>query len=87
MTAILIDSKRLLVANVGDSRAIISKAGLAQQLSVDHEPSTERGNIENRGGFVSNMPGNIGTIILVLVILHHGRMLSKWLLGELMQTY
>lgn len=26
-------------------------------MSTDHEPNTERGSIENRGGFVSNMPG------------------------------
>lgn len=59
MTAILIDKRRLLVANVGDSRAVLSKDGVAVQLSIDHEPGnpTEKGNIENRGGFVSNMPG------------------------------
>ncbi|KAG0624415.1 hypothetical protein M758_3G245800 [Ceratodon purpureus] len=61
VTAILIDSTKLFVANVGDSRAIISKGGVAQQLSVDHEPGApaEKGNIENRGGFVSNMPGDV----------------------------
>ena len=61
VTAILIDSKRLLVANVGDSRAVLSRGGVALQLSVDHEPSapTERGNIEASGGFVSNMPGSL----------------------------
>jgi hypothetical protein len=61
VTAILIDGKNLLVANVGDSRAVISKGGVAEQLSIDHEPGhpTERDKIENRGGFVSNMPGSI----------------------------
>lgn len=59
VTAILIDKKHLLVANVGDSRAVLSKDGVALQLSIDHEPGdpTEKGEIENRGGFVSNMPG------------------------------
>lgn len=57
VTAILIDCKKLVVANVGDSRAVICNNGTAKQLSVDHEPSVERGSIEERGGFVSNFPG------------------------------
>ncbi|GLJ10643.1 hypothetical protein SUGI_0132320 [Cryptomeria japonica] len=61
VTAILIDGKKLVVANVGDSRAVLCQNGRAIQLSVDHEPgtSTERGSIEHRGGFVSNMPGDV----------------------------
>ncbi len=61
VTAILIDGKDLLVANVGDSRAVLSKDGVAEQLSIDHEPGqpTERDKIENRGGFVSNIPGSV----------------------------
>lgn len=57
VTAILIDCQKLIVANVGDSRAVICKNGTAKQLSVDHEPSMERNEIENRGGFVSTFPG------------------------------
>ncbi|XP_022763684.1 probable protein phosphatase 2C 9 isoform X1 [Durio zibethinus] len=57
VTAILIDGRKLWVANIGDSRAVLSKKGQAIQMSIDHEPNTERGSIENRGGFVSNMPG------------------------------
>lgn len=57
VTAILINCHKLVVANVGDSRAVISKGGIAKQLSVDHEPSVERQRIEDRGGFVSNFPG------------------------------
>lgn len=64
VTAILIDCRKLVVANVGDSRAIICKKGVAKQLSVDHEPSTEREQIENRGGFVSNFPGNMSSAVL-----------------------
>lgn len=59
VTAILINGQKLVVANVGDSRAIISKNGVAKQLSVDHEPSKERNMIESRGGFVSNLPGDV----------------------------
>lgn len=47
-----------MVANVGDSRAVICKNGQAKQLSIDHEPTREKKSIESRGGFVSNIPGN-----------------------------
>ncbi|WCJ44455.1 Protein phosphatase 2C family protein [Euphorbia peplus] len=59
VTAILINGQRLWVANVGDSRAVLSKEGQAIQMSTDHEPNTERGSIEHKGGFVSNMPGDV----------------------------
>lgn len=57
VTAILINGSKLWVANVGDSRAVLLKGGEAIQMSIDHDPNAERGAIENRGGFVSNMPG------------------------------
>jgi len=47
----------LWIANVGDSRAVLSRKGQAEQMTIDHEPNMERGSIENRGGFVSNLPG------------------------------
>ncbi|KAG6404891.1 hypothetical protein SASPL_132468 [Salvia splendens] len=59
VTAILINGQKLVVANVGDSRAVISNKGVAKQLSVDHEPSRERKFIESKGGFVSNLPGDV----------------------------
>ncbi|XP_057792564.1 probable protein phosphatase 2C 58 isoform X1 [Salvia miltiorrhiza] len=59
VTAILINGQKLIVANVGDSRAVISKKGVANQLSVDHEPSREKKLIESKGGFVSNLPGDV----------------------------
>lgn len=59
VTAILIDGNRLLVANVGDSRAVLCRQGTAVQLSIDHEPSIERKAIETKGGFVSRIPGDV----------------------------
>ncbi|XP_057470297.1 probable protein phosphatase 2C 9 isoform X2 [Actinidia eriantha] len=59
VTAILLNGRRLWVANVGDSRAVLSRGGQPIQMTTDHEPNTERGIIENKGGFVSNMPGDV----------------------------
>jgi protein phosphatase 1L len=59
VTAILVNGRKLWVANVGDSRAVLLKGGEPIQMSVDHDPNVERSVIENRGGFVSNMPGDV----------------------------
>ncbi|KAL6535805.1 hypothetical protein OROHE_012649 [Orobanche hederae] len=59
VTAILINGQTLVVANIGDSRAVVCKKGVAKQLSVDHEPSKEKKLIESKGGFVSNIPGDV----------------------------
>lgn len=61
VTAILINGDKLWIANVGDSRAVLSKKGKAIQMSIDHEPNFERSSIEKKGGFVSNMPGQFST--------------------------
>ncbi|XP_030448857.1 probable protein phosphatase 2C 59 [Syzygium oleosum] len=52
-TAILVGD-RLLVANVGDSRAVICRGGKAIAVSRDHKPdqTDERQRIEEAGGFV-----------------------------------
>ncbi|KAG9154608.1 hypothetical protein Leryth_025623 [Lithospermum erythrorhizon] len=59
VTAILINCHKLVVANVGDSRAVICKNGVAKQLSIDHEPNMERETIENKGGFITKFPGDV----------------------------
>ena len=57
VTAIVIDGKDLWVANVGDSRAVVCERGSGNQLTVDHEPDSERRRIEKQGGFVTNLAG------------------------------
>ncbi|CAL5213762.1 unnamed protein product [Lathyrus oleraceus] len=62
VAAILINGVKLIVINVGDSRAISCKNGIAKQLTVDHEPEKERDLVERRGGFVSKRPGNVARV-------------------------
>lgn len=62
VTAILLNNQKLWVANVGDSRAVLSKKGKAIQMTTDHEPSKERDSIENLGGFVTKMPGDVARV-------------------------
>ncbi|KAJ3676874.1 hypothetical protein LUZ60_002598 [Juncus effusus] len=52
-TAVLVGN-RLVVANVGDSRAVICRGGEAIAVSRDHKPdqTDERQRIEEAGGFV-----------------------------------
>ena len=55
----LIHGNSVMVANVGDSRAVGSIAGRAVALSVDHKPNlpAERARIQNAGGTVTSMMG------------------------------
>ncbi|XP_073011012.1 probable protein phosphatase 2C 41 [Typha latifolia] len=59
VTAILMNGMKLWIANVGDSRAVLLKGGEVLQMTTDHEPNAERASIERRGGFVSNIPGDV----------------------------
>ncbi|KAK5834108.1 hypothetical protein PVK06_017981 [Gossypium arboreum] len=74
----------LTIANVGDSRAVISKNGVAKQLSVDHGPASERESIENRGGFVSNFPRDVARVDgqLAVARVFGGKSLKKHLTSE-----
>jgi len=46
----------LYVANAGDSRCVLSRNGIAAEMSKDHKPTDpeERARIVNAGGFVTN---------------------------------
>lgn len=50
----LIRNGNLVVSNVGDCRAVMSRGGAAEALTSDHRPSREdeRERIENLGGYV-----------------------------------
>ncbi|CAL0309668.1 unnamed protein product [Lupinus luteus] len=55
----LIKNGNLIVSNVGDCRAIISRGGVAEALTSDHRPSREdeRQRIETQGGYVDIFHG------------------------------
>ena len=69
VTAILISGNQLLVANVGDSRAVLSRNGVAIQLSIDHEPINEIEAIETKGGFVTRFPGEFFLSLFILYVI------------------
>jgi len=50
---------RIFCANAGDSRAVLSRAGRAVELSEDHKPENpeETARIVKAGGYVQQMPG------------------------------
>lgn len=60
----MIFGRSLLVANAGDCRAVVSRRGLAIEMSKDHRPCcvTERTRIESVGGFVDDgyLNGQLG---------------------------
>ncbi|XP_024960585.1 probable protein phosphatase 2C 44 isoform X2 [Cynara cardunculus var. scolymus] len=50
---------KFILENSGDSRAVLCERGESNQLTVDHEPRTERRRIEKQGGFVTTLPGDV----------------------------
>ncbi|KAL6542682.1 hypothetical protein OROHE_010202 [Orobanche hederae] len=56
VVAILINKEKLIVANVGDSRAVLCRKGKIKQITVDHEPLREKKLVESKGGFLSKKP-------------------------------
>ena len=55
----IIKGDTLCVANVGDSRAVLERAGRAERLTIDHKPSEpdEKARIESLGGTVVSLRG------------------------------
>ncbi|KAK9697929.1 hypothetical protein RND81_08G070400 [Saponaria officinalis] len=52
----MIFGRSLLVANAGDSRAVLSRRGVALEMSKDHRPfcRNERARVESLGGYVED---------------------------------
>jgi len=63
--AVMLSGKELYVANVGDSRAVLCKAGKAVPLTTDHTPSlqSERDRIKIAGGTIED--GRVGGLLTV----------------------
>jgi len=61
----LIQGIKLTVANAGDTRAVLSRAGKAIRLSFDHKPKvpSEKERIERLGGFVAM--GRVNAVLAV----------------------
>ncbi|XP_028785784.1 probable protein phosphatase 2C 39 [Neltuma alba] len=68
VVGILVNGVKLLVANVGDSRAILCRNGVAKQITEDHEPLREKDLVESKGGFVSKAPGRVPRVDGVLAM-------------------
>ncbi|KAJ6741891.1 PROTEIN PHOSPHATASE 2C 27-RELATED [Salix viminalis] len=60
----MIFGRSLLVANAGDCRAVLSRGGVAKEMSEDHRPCCikERTRIESLGGFIDDgyLNGQLG---------------------------
>ncbi|MCO5576341.1 hypothetical protein L7F22_030150 [Adiantum nelumboides] len=59
VTAIVIDGSSVYIANVGDSRAVLCRAGVATQVTNDHDPVSEKASIQRKGGLVTTLPGDV----------------------------
>ena len=53
---VLFTDTEIYCANAGDSRCVLSKNGVAIEMSIDHKPdnTSERFRIEKAGGFVED---------------------------------
>ncbi|KAI4302430.1 hypothetical protein MLD38_038175 [Melastoma candidum] len=81
----LISKGSLVVSNAGDCRAVISRGGVAEALTLDHRPSvnSERERIEDNGGYVDCCNG-IWRIQGSLAVSRSigDRHLKRWVIAE-----
>ncbi|KAD7480246.1 hypothetical protein R6Q59_009017 [Mikania micrantha] len=81
----LIRKGNLIVSNAGDCRAVMSRGGVAEALTVDHKPSREdeKDRIESMGGYVDGRNG-VWRIQGSLAVSRGigDKHLSKWVIAE-----
>jgi protein phosphatase 1G len=84
----LLFSDRIIVANVGDSRAVLCREGKAVDLSIDHKPedTEERQRIERAGGIVNEEGRVNGGLNLSRALGDHYKQTEGLLLEEQMIT-
>ncbi|XP_051121378.1 probable protein phosphatase 2C 30 [Andrographis paniculata] len=82
----LIHKGDLLVSNAGDCRAVMSRGGAAEALTVDHRPSRvdERQRIEALGGYVDSCSGGVWRVHGSLAVSRAlgDSHLKKWVIAE-----
>ncbi|KAK9934595.1 hypothetical protein M0R45_021732 [Rubus argutus] len=81
----LVDGREVIVSNVGDCRAVLSRGGVAEALTIDHtaEQKDERQRIEDKGGYVEYHRGawRVHGVLSVSRSIGDAH-LKHWVLGE-----
>ena len=80
VSVLLIRAKRYWIANVGDSRVVVSKGSRAVELTTDHRLTNERerASLERRGGMVvKSSQGGILRVVWQRTVLNNPRMIER----------
>ncbi|KAL9311014.1 putative protein phosphatase 2C 14 [Arabidopsis thaliana] len=81
----LIQDQEMIVSNLGDCRAVLCRAGVAEALTDDHKPGRddEKERIESQGGYVDNHQGawRVQGILAVSRSIGDAH-LKKWVVAE-----
>ena len=83
-TSAVLVGRRLVVAHVGDSRAVLGEGGVATPLTLDHKPNRpdERSRIENVGGTVVHAgTWRVGGVLAVSRSFGN-RQLKQWIVAQ-----
>ena len=66
----LFKDDKVIIGNVGDSRAVLGSSGFAKRITSDHRPSfhSEKLRIEGLGGTVTSQMTKEGDLAFLIVI-------------------